>query len=501
MVCEIGRGSSHEQEGMILTTGKHRTYDIGVIGGGPGGYVAAIYAAQKGKKVALVEKESLGGTCVNKGCIPTKALLATAKLRHHLLKSDVFSFDQKGPEINVERLVGKKNAAVDLLSKGVESLIRKNGIDYYKGKAKFSDQKNIEIRDSQDHLQERIAADAFIIATGSTPGHLPEVVPDGKGIITSDQAINPSSIPKELIIIGGGVIGIEFCSVFKNLGSKVTILEILPNILPTEDREIATTLRRILEKNGTKIVTEIRVKMVRNNGNKVIVETVGKTGGETSYEADKVLLAVGRAPYTEGLGLERLGIELNKGFIRVNKRMETGVPGIYAIGDVIGGIMLAHAASEEGIVAVENITGGHLEVDYRKVPRCVYSIPEVGSIGLSEEEAVANNVSFEVGRFPFLANGKAVVEGESDGFIKILADKQIGEILGVHILGENATDLIGGGVVAMSLEATIEDIGASVHAHPTLFEAFKEAVLDVKGKAIHVPPKSPRESVPAASRK
>lgn len=476
-------------EAGILMREQHKRYDICVIGAGPGGYVAAIYGAQKGKRVALVEKDHIGGTCLNRGCIPTKTFLAAARLRRGLLKSEVFSLEKSGLQVDMGKLVKRKNGIVASLRKSIESLIKSHGVDSYKGSGRIVNSKTVEIGNTGREAGEKILTQAIIIATGSKPGQLPGVIPDGERIITSDHAVDLSSIPKDIIIIGGGVIGIEFSSIFRNMGSKVTVIEMLPSILSTEDREIVATLRRILERSGIEIRTDTKVREVKKDEKKVVVFTENQRGEKAHYEAEKILVAAGRIPYTEGLELEDLGVRTERGFVKVNGKMETNVPGIYAIGDVVGGLMLAHAASQEAIVAVDSILGHPSQIDYRSIPRCIYSIPEAASVGLNEDEAIANKIAVNVGRFPFSANGKAIIEGESEGFFKVIADKEIGQIIGVHVLGENATDLIGSGVISMALEGTIDDIEASVQAHPTLFEAFKEAVLDAKGKAIHLPPK------------
>lgn len=477
-----------EREVDLLIKEQPKHYDICVIGGGPGGYVAAIYGAQKGKKVALVEKDHIGGTCLNRGCIPTKTFLAAARLRRGLLKSEVFSFEKSGLQVDMGKLVKRKNGIVALLRKSTESLIKSHGVDSYKGIGRIVNSKTVQVGDAGREDGEKIFTEAIIIATGSSPGQLPGVTPDGKRIITSDHAIDLSSIPKEIIIIGGGVIGIEFSSIFRNMGSKVTVIEMLPSILPTEDREITTTLRRILERSGIEIRTDTKVREVKRDEKKAEVLTENNRGERARDGAEKILVATGRVPCTEGLELQNLGVRMEKGFVKVNGKMETGVPGIYAIGDVIGGLMLAHAASQEAIVAVDNILGHSSQIDYRSIPRCIYSIPEAASVGLNEDEAIAHKIPINVGRFPFSASGKAIIEGESEGFFKVITDKEIGQIIGVHILGENATDLIGGGVISLMMEGTIDDIEASVQAHPTLFEVFKEAALDAKGKAIQLPP-------------
>jgi len=468
------------------TAEKGTPYDIAVIGAGPGGYVAAIRAAQMGARVLVVEKDNLGGTCLNRGCIPTKAFLSDVKPFHKTRKSPLFEGNE-GLSLNMEKMVARKNEAVETMVKGISTLFESNGIQWIQGVASFMDSKTVGI--TRRGKKETYRANNIIIGTGSRVGTIPDVTIDGRNILSSDEILDITEIPREMVIIGGGVIGVEFAAIFNGLGTTVTIVEMLPTILSTEDEEIVRALHMILEREGVTVLTNSRVTGVSPRGGKVEVRVQGKSGGNARVVAEKVLVAVGRTPQTEGLGLEAIGLRMDGPFIEVNTRMETSVDGVYAIGDVIGNIMLAHAACAEGIVAVENIMGKSRHIDYRRIPTAIYTFPEIASVGLKENEARKSGLDIRVGKFPYMYNGKAVAMGEPDGFVKIIAETELGEVLGVHILGENATDLIGECVLAMNLEASVEDLGEAVKAHPTVSEAITEAALDWSGAAIHLPSK------------
>jgi len=466
--------------------GRESPYDIAMIGAGPGGYVAAIRAAQMGAKVLVIEKEDLGGTCLNRGCIPTKAFLSDVKAFYKIKRSALY----RGTEhlaLNMEKMVTRKNEVVETMSKGIATLFETNGIQWVRGVGSFLDSKTIGV--TQAGKTETYRANNIIIATGSRATNIPNVSIDRRNVLSSDEILNIRKIPREMVIIGGGVVGLEFATLFNALGTRVTIVEMLPTILSTEDDEVIRGIHTILEREDITILTDTRVIGASSKGGKVEVQVQEKSGEKARIVAEKVLVAVGRIPQTEGLSLETIGLKMEGPFIAVNPRMETNVNGVYAIGDVIGKIMLAHAASAEGVVAVENIMGESRHIDYRRIPSAVYTFPEVASVGLKEKEARDSGLNIRVGKFPYLYSGKALAMGEPEGFVKIIAEKELGEILGVHILGENATDLIGGCVLAMSLEASVEDLSEAVKAHPTLSETIMEAALDWRGMSIHQPPK------------
>jgi dihydrolipoamide dehydrogenase len=466
-----------------------KSFDVTVIGGGPGGYVAAIRAAQLGARVLLIEKDQLGGTCLNRGCIPTKAMLADAKLYHQVKESTVL--DAKGLRVNMEKLLERKGGVVKTLRSGVGLLVKNNGITLVTGKAKFLDPRTIEVESEKG--KEQFTSSKTIIATGSVSAQLPSVAVDGKVILTSTEMLNLSTVPKDLIVIGGGYIGMEFACLFNGLGSNVTVVEMLPEILTTEDEEIARGLITILKKRGIQIHTETKVKEAKVKAGHAEVTVVNKEGKEEVFRAEKALMAVGRSPYTDGLQLEKAGVALNGKFVKVNEKMETTSPGIYAIGDVTGRQMLAHKASAEGVAAAENAagnpTGKRATVDYSKIPNCIFTFPEIGSIGLTEKQAKEKGLELMIGRFPFASNGRALATGGSEGLVKVIAEKGLGQVVGVHILGDHATDLIGGSALALALEATTEELGKTVQAHPTLMEAVSEASLDAMREAIHLPKK------------
>ena len=460
-------------------------FDVTVIGGGPGGYVAAIRAAQLGADVLLVEKDQLGGTCLNRGCIPTKAMLADAKLYHQVKTSSVF--DIEGLRVNMGKLLERKEGVVKNLRSGVGLLLKNHGITVAPGKARFRDPRTVEVETPKG--KEEFKSTKTIVATGSVSAQLPSVAVDGKVILTSTEILNLSTLPKDLIVIGGGYIGMEFACLFNGLGSNVTVIEMLPEILTTEDEEVARGLITILKKRGIQIHTETKVKEAKVQKGRAEVTVVSQEGKAQIFHAEKALMAVGRSPYTEGLQLERANVALNGKFIKVNERMETTSPGIYAIGDVTGRQMLAHKASAEGVAAAENTAGKRATVDYSKIPNCIFTFPEIASIGLTERQAKEKGLELMIGRFPFVSNGKALATGGSEGLVKVIAEKELGQVVGVHILGDHATDLIGGPTLALALEATTEELGKTVQAHPTLMEAVAEAALDAMREAIHLPKK------------
>ena len=457
-------------------------YDIAIIGGGPGGYVAAIKAAQWGKKVCLIEKGELGGVCLNEGCIPTKTLLKSVDVLHTVRKCAEFGVtgvDITPAAIDMAKLQQRKKRVIKKLTGGVGYLLKGNGVTVVNGTAAFVDKETIKVGD------EEIKAAKIIIATGSRPAQLPiPINADAKGvpapIITSTEALEMTEIPPSVVIIGGGVIGIEFAYIFAQLGSKVTIVEMLERILPMVDEEITESVAKMLKRLGIEIFTSAKVSAI--TGGKVAFD---HAGAEQHVEAARILMAVGRTPHTEGLNLEALGVRMKGRAIDVDDHLETSVPGIYAIGDVNGLAMLAHTASREGIVAVEHILGHPVKMDYSRIPWAIYLQPEVASVGLTETQAREKFGEIKVGRFPLAGNGKALIEGEIQGMIKVLVEPKYNEIIGVHIFGPHATDMISEAVLAMDLEATAEEITFSVHPHPTVAEIIPEAFHAALGKAIH----------------
>lgn len=462
-------------------------YDIAIIGAGPGGYVAAIRASQLGGKVVVIEKGELGGTCVNRGCIPTKTLLASAELLHSVKKGGELGIKSGEVSVDFSAIAKRKERIVRQLVSGIGQLFKSYGVEVIKGKGKLTERIKDNLVDLEvekdDGSVEKVMAKKLIVATGSVTAQIPGISIDERDVITSDQALELEEIPSSLLIVGGGVIGVEFASIFNSLGSKVTIVELLPRIIPTEEGEISEQLKKFLVKSGIGVNTGIKVKeIVSDNGKKkVVIET---PRGREEKIAQKVLIATGRKPYAEGLGLEKTGIGMEKGRILVNERMETNLPGIFAIGDVVGGVLLAHVASGEGIVASENAMGNQSKIDYRVIPNCIYSLPEVASVGLSEEKAKEMGYEVAVGRFPFLANARATIMGERVGLVKIVADRKTDEILGVHIVGPHATELIAEASVAIKAKVATKDLERMIHGHPTLSEAIFEAAHDVHGEAI-----------------
>lgn len=457
-----------------------------VIGGGTGGYVAALRAAQLGAAVVLVEKNALGGTCLNRGCIPTKVLLHTAELASAVREGESVGLFVKGARVDWKVLMQRKAEIVARLVEGVGFLLGANGVEVVRGNAVFRSSKEIVVT-QEDGAVRSLSADAFIVATGSVPALPPVPGFDLPGILTSDGALELDALPESILLVGGGVIGVEFASVFSALGVKVTVVEMLPEILPNMDVELVEYLRQILEARGIRILTSATVKAVRLTENGYA--TVVATDAEEEIVTEKVFVCTGRRPFTQGLGLEEIGVRTERGRVAVDERMRTSVPGIYAIGDCASPIMLAHVASTEGEVAAEVIMGHKAAMDYRCVPSGVYTAPELAGVGPTEVELAKSGRPFTVGRFPMNSNAKALIAGMPDGMVKVLADKETGEILGMHLLGPRATDLIVEGTLAMKSELTVDEIVATIHAHPTLGETVKEASLDVLNRALHLPPK------------
>ncbi|NEZ76068.1 dihydrolipoyl dehydrogenase [Clostridium botulinum] len=456
-----------------------------VIGGGPGGYVAAIRGAQLGAEVTLIEKEKLGGTCLNIGCIPTKVLLHSSELLNEIKEARTLGIEVNNEvKINWTQLQNRKNTVVNTLVSGVSSLLEHNKVKVINGTAAFEGKSSIKVTKDQGE-SENIQFDNVIISSGSVPFIPPIEGRELGGVIDSTGALSLDSIPKSMVIIGGGVIGIEFANIFNSLGCKVTVIEMLPYILPPVDREISEILKEKLKKDGIDIYNNCKVTKIENNNENLNV-SFEEDNDKLNIEAQKVLIAVGRRANIGNLNLESTGVYIKKGCIWVNDNMETNIKGIYAIGDCTGKNMLAHVASDQGIIAVENIMGKDKKMDYKTVPACVYTKPELASVGLTEEQTKEKGIDYKVGKFPLIYNGKSLIMNDTEGFIKIIADKKYEEILGVHILGPRATDLITEAALALRLEATLEEIITTVHAHPTIGEAMKEAALAVNKEAIHM---------------
>ena len=449
-----------------------------VIGGGPGGYPAAIRAAQLGAKVTIIEKDQFGGTCLNRGCLPTKSLLQSAGTYHNAKEAKTFGITIGDVKIDFPAVMARKNTVVKQLVGGLGGILKSHGMTIIKGTGQIIDANTVKVNETGDEIK----CDKIVIATGSVPSRVPI---DGiDNCITSNEALELEKLPKSMLIIGGGVIGMEFAQIMNQMDVAVTVVEMMPQIIPTEDPELAKTFAGMCTKAGIEILTNTSVSKVATKGKKKLV-----TFGDQEKAVDLVLVAVGRSPYTEGLGLDKAGIAMDKNFVKVNEYLETNVKGIYAIGDVIGNYMLAHVATAEGETVAMNCVGTQHRMDYRAVPRAVYTTPEVASVGMTEEEAKAKYGELEIGRFPFVGCGKALVINETEGLVKIITEKKYGEVVGAAILGPHATDLINELAVAIQMEATFEEIAHTIHAHPTIAESIMEAALDVDAKAIHMPKK------------
>jgi len=465
-------------------------YDVTIIGSGPGGYVAAIRCAQLGLKTALIERyQNLGGTCLNVGCIPSKALLDSSEHFHnatHTFKEHGIDLKSE-PKVNLGQMIKRKQDVVDQTVGGINFLMKKNKIDVYHGHGSFENKNTISIA-KDDGSTQSISTDKSIIATGSKPASLPFISIDKKRIITSTEALKMTEVPKHLIIIGGGVIGLELGSVYGRLGAKVSVVEFMDSIIPTMDRTMGKELQKSLKKINFDFHLSHKVKEVTTKGKTVTVKADDAKGGELVLEGDYVLVAVGRKAYTDNLGLDKVGITVDdRGRVLVDDHLQTTVGGIYAIGDVVKGAMLAHKAEEEGVFVAETIAGQKPHINYNLIPGVVYTWPEVAAVGQTEEQLKAAGVAYKVGSFPFKASGRARASMDLDGLIKVLAHQETDEILGVHMIGPRAADLIAEAVVAMEFRASAEDIGRISHAHPTFTESFKEAALDATGKrALHI---------------
>lgn len=464
-------------------------YDVTIIGSGPGGYVAAIRCAQLGMKTAIIEKyANLGGTCLNVGCIPSKALLDSSEhfhnAKHNFAKHGIVIEE---PKADLTQMIKRKSEVVDQTSGGIKFLMDKNKVDVLQGVGSFVDKNHVKVTDSEGK-ETTVETKYAIIATGSKPNFFPGMEPDKKRIITSTEALKLDEIPKKMIVIGGGVIGLELGSVYARLGAEIEVVEFADSIIPTMDRTLGKELTKVLKKEGFKFNLQHRVQKVENTGKGVKVVALDKKDNEVTFEGGYCLVAVGRKPYTQGLGLENAGVKLNdRGQVEVNEHLQTNVPGIYAIGDVVRGAMLAHKAEEEGVFVAELLAGQKPHLNYNLIPGVVYTWPEVAAVGKTEEELKAAGVEYKVGSFPMKALGRARASMDIMGLIKVLADKETDEILGVHMIAPRAADLIMEAVTAMEYRASAEDIARICHPHPTFSEAIKEAALDAsEGRPLHV---------------
>ena len=459
--------------------------NLTIIGAGPGGYVAAIRAAQRGARVTVVEDTQVGGVCLNRGCIPTKTIIASAEALEHARRAADFGVEIDGAvTYNLAKIRERTDKVVALQVKGIRGLFKSWGVTLIEGRGSLLTPNLVRVV-QKDGTSTDIKSDKIIVATGSRPAMIPGFPFDGESVITSDEAVQLKKIPKNLLIIGAGVIGCEFAFIYRALGAEVTIIELLPRALSTEDEEMADIIEREFKKRKIKLLTNVRVESVKKEEGGAVVTI--STGGRQII-ADMVLVSIGRSMNSEHIGLDVVGVKRGKrGEIIVNEKMETGVPGIYAVGDVTGKIMLAHVASHQGLVAVENALGGDEKMDYAVVPAGIFTMPEIGSVGLTEKHAAEKGIRVRVGRFPYRALGKAHAMGEITGMVKVIADEATDKVLGVHICGAHATDMIHEGALAMKIGATARDLGHLIHAHPTLAEAMMEAAEDVHETAIHVP--------------
>ena len=464
-------------------------YDVIVIGSGPGGYVAAIRAAQLGMKTALVEKyATLGGTCLNVGCIPSKALLDSSEHYHNAAHTfTTHGIDMKGLAVNLPQMIARKDEVVTQNVDGIQFLMKKNKVDVHHGLGSFVDAHTVKVT-KEDGSATDIQGKNIIIATGSKPASLPFISVDKKRIITSTEALKMKEIPKHLIVIGGGVIGMELGSVYGRLGSKVSVVEYMDSIIPTMDKSLGKELQKSLKKIGFEFYLQHKVTGVENRGKEVVVKTENAKGETLEIKGDYVLVSIGRKPYTEGLNAAAAGVLLSdRGQIQVNEHLQTAVPHIYAIGDVVKGAMLAHKAEEEGVFVAETIAGQKPHINYLLIPGVVYTWPEVAAVGYTEEQLKEQGRGYKVGKFPFLASGRARASMDTDGMVKVLADATTDEILGVHMIGPRTADMIAEAVVAMEFRASAEDIARMSHAHPTYTEVFKEACLAATAnRALHI---------------
>jgi dihydrolipoamide dehydrogenase len=462
-------------------------YDVIVIGSGPGGYTTAIRSSQLGFKTAIIEKDRLGGICLNWGCIPTKALLKNAEIMNEMSHLKDFGISVENIKYDFPKIIQRSRGVADASEKGVKYLMKKNKIDVIEGTASFNSDKSINVKDKDGNEKTKIKAAHSIIATGARPRSIGNITFDEKRIMSYFGALVRDEVPKKLTIVGSGAIGVEFAYFYNAFGSEVTIIEMLPNILPVEDKDISDVVAKEFKKTGIKIMTETKTEDVKVNGSKVITKITRKNGEEEELESDAVLIAIGVTGNVEKLGLDKIGVDVERGSIKVDNNYKTNVDGVYAIGDVIGSPWLAHVASFEGINCIEKIKRMHVhDVDYTTIPGCTYCEPQVASVGLTEKAARDAGYEIRVGKFPFSASGKSRAIGNTVGMVKVIFDKKYDELLGAHIVGAQATELIAEFVLARSMEATYENILKTVHAHPTLSEALMEAVGVAYDEAINI---------------
>ena len=463
-----------------------KKYDLLIIGGGPGGYVAAIKGAQLGLSVGLIERDKVGGACLHKGCIPTKALIQSTHVYELFKRSKEFGIVTKGVSADFSEFHNRKQAIVNRLFGGVEHLLKKNKVDVLKGTGQIVSPGKVLVKDGSK-TKEEVSAKNIIIATGSSPVVFKGLPHDKKNVLTSDDILELKEVPSSLLIIGGGSVGIEFAYIYNALGCEVTVIEVMDEILPTSDKDVGSALKRCLSKKGIKFLTQTELDHIEIREDSVETTVKKSDGKKETLQSEKVLLAMGRKPETEDSGLDALNLEFNGRFIDVDENMQTNQSGIYAIGDITGPPLLAHVASAQGLFVAHNIAG----VDYppindNTIPKVTYTNPQVASVGMTQEEAELADYDLKVARFPFISNGKAQTIGEEEGFIKVITDKSSGEILGVHLIGHEVAELIGGMSLAMNLEATNLEVSANIYPHPTISEVFSEVFHMIEGKAIHI---------------
>jgi dihydrolipoamide dehydrogenase len=457
-----------------------KTYDIIIIGAGPGGYVAAIRAAQLGAKVLIIEKDEVGGVCLNRGCVPTKVLIASVATRKTLKRAGLLGIEIQEAKFNLAKVLERKKRVVEQLREGIKFLFKKSDVELIKGVATIKDKRSVVVK-IDDKSRQELKTKKIIVATGSESLSLPQFSFDGKKIISSTEALNLTKVPQSILIIGAGAVGVEFATIFSGLGAKVILIEMLPHIIPNEDEELSRELEKFFKIEGIEVLTSTKIEKIISEGERLKVIT--DSGKELIVE--KILVAVGRKLNSQNIGLENVGVKTEGGKILVNRKMQTNISDIYAIGDVTGGTLLAHKASKEGIVAAESSLGLSSTMDYSAVPSCIYTLPEVASVGMTEEKARAEEIKVKIGKFPFSASGKAIIQGEGKGFVKIVAEAESGRVLGVQIIGYKATDLIAIGVLAVRFKMTLHQLSHAIFAHPTLSETLMEAAEAVEGKAIH----------------
>lgn len=483
-VKKESKGSFNYFEGIMSPIEEEIETKVTIIGSGPGGYVAAIKLAQMGADVVIVEKDSIGGTCLNRGCIPTKALVRSAEIYKNIQDANKYGCFSKEHGVNMDEVISRKDNIVAQLTGGIEHLLGSNNVKIITGVGEIVDENTVFVKSKRKETT--IKTEDIIIATGSTVSRLPIPGIELDNVLKSDEALELRKLPEEIVIIGGGVIGMEFAFIYNSLGSKVTIVEFMPNILPSLDEDVQDTIREIAEDRGIKIYTDSKVDRILDDENhKCVVEF---TNGEKKFiSTEKVLVSVGRQPYIEGLNLEKVKVELNenKKGVKVDHKMRTNIPNIYAIGDATGQVQLAHVASAQGIVAAKNIMGKESVIDYSNIPSAIFTDPEIATIGIDEKTAAKENIDVEIGKFPFMSNGKALTYGSTEGFVKIIVEKDSKKVIGAAIIGPNATDLINEVSIAISNELTIDYIIDTIHPHPTTSESIFEAALAAEGMCIH----------------